>query len=492
MKDIAKTEKRYEIIVDLNPTDDSIEGCFMFCFSHNRYVLRWTKFLFLTVQMVMVVSLYAQMSFLDNRTIKIGVDLNKGGVITFLADSNNLENVVNTHDMGRMIQQSYYSGPSPYGSPHPAYPKWNWNPVAAGDVYGHTSQVVSHSNDGKMLYVKNIPMQWALCGVPAECTFEQWIELDGNVAKVRCRLINARTDSTQQYPASDQELPAVYTQGRLYRLFSYTGSEPFTSGPLVQIKNSGPPWKYFNATENWSALVQDNDWGLGVFSPGVQFTVGGFHEAPGGNPTGYVSPLHKEIIDYNITYVYEYHLILGYLNDIRQYVYRHQPPNMPNYRFEEDRQHFTYENAIDSGWPVRGRLRIYLNQADPFLLAPVGLWKAADVPLLCIRAAYHTENTEAKIYWKNFGDTNFIETKSVPFGVVSDGQYHNYIVNLAMSPNYTGVVTQIRFDPVETISMCDYVDIEAITCKFDSLNIHSCTNFTDFLFLLNDPWLRIN
>ena len=425
---------------------------------------------FLCVQMAAAVSLYAQMSFLDNRTIKIGVDLDKGGVITFLADSNNLINVVNTHDMGRMIQQSYYSGPSPFGKPHPAYPKWGWNPVGAGDVNGFTSRVVSHSNDGQKIYVKTIPMQWALHNVPSECTFEQWIELNGNVAKVRCRLNNARTDGTTQYPGSDQELPAVYTDGRLYRLFSYTGSEPFTNAPLTQIKNSGPPWAYFNATENWSALVQDNDWGLGVFTPGAQFTIGGFHNAPGGNPTGYISPLHKEIIDYNIAYTYEYYLILGHLSDIRGFVYQHRAANLPDYHFSSDRQHFIYENASDTGWPITGKLRVYLDQADPIIYAPVGLWKAADVPALYVRAAYHSANTEAKIYWKNFGDANFTEAKSMSFGIISDCRYRNYVVNLAMSPNYTGVITQIRFDPVGAGAAGNSVDIEALTCEPKRLN----------------------
>jgi hypothetical protein len=432
-----------------------------------------------------------KISYIDNHIIRIGIDLSKGGTIVFLADSNNLINTVNTHDMGRMIQQSYYSGPSPFGSPHPAYPNWGWNPVGAGDVYGFTSQVVSHSNDGHTLYTKSIPKQWALHNVPAECTFEQWIELNGSAAKVRCRLSNARTDGTTQYPGSDQELPAVYTQGQFYRLFSYTGSEPFSGGALTQIQNVGPPWAYFNATENWSALVQDNDWGLGVFSPGVQFTVGGFHNAPGGNPTGYVSPLHKEILDHNITYEYEYYLMLGYLNDIRGYVYRHRPTNTPDYHFKNDRQHFIYENAADTGWPIAGKLRVNLNQANPIIYAPPGLWKASDIPILYIRASYHSTNTKARIYWKNFGDPNFTETKSLSFNIVSDGKYRNYAVNLALSQNYTGVVTQIRFDPAETGAAGDYVDIEAISYKPLAAKTNGSNDKFPDLALFVQQWLEM-
>jgi hypothetical protein len=61
-------------------------------------------------------------------------------------------------------------------------------------------------------------MQWALDNVPGECTFETWITLEGQTAVVRNRLANHRADKSQ-YPAHNQELPAVYTIGKLYRLF---------------------------------------------------------------------------------------------------------------------------------------------------------------------------------------------------------------------------------------------------------------------------------
>ena len=198
----------------------------------------------------------SDMSYINNGVIQVGVDLEKGGTITFLADANNLDvNLINSADLGREIQQSYYSGPQPYGDPHPGWPNWPWNPIGAGDCYGNASEVLEHINDGTTLYVRSIPMQWALDNVPGECTFEKWIELDGNAARVHFRLNNNRSDTTV-YPARHQELPAVYTTDRFHRLFSYTGGAPFTWGPLEHIENSGPPWAYFQGTEKWAALVQ--------------------------------------------------------------------------------------------------------------------------------------------------------------------------------------------------------------------------------------------
>lgn len=270
-----------------------------------------------------------EMSYIENGVVKIGVDLNKGGTITFFADAHNLDvNLVNSADLGREIQQSYYSGPQPYGNPNPGWPNWPWNPIGAGDCYGNPAEVIDHFNDDTTIYVKSIPMQWALNNVPCECTFEKWIEIDGNVAKVHYKFTNNRSDTTV-YPARHQELPAVYTTDRFYRIFTYTGSKPYTWGSLTQIPSTGPPWNYFNATEKWAALVQDNDWGLGVYNPIAQQFAGGFNGTPGqGNPTGsscgYVTPLRTEVIYHDTVYEYDVYLILGYLDDIRAFVYQHE------------------------------------------------------------------------------------------------------------------------------------------------------------------------
>ena len=52
--------------------------------------------------------------FLDNGVIRLGVDLDRGGVISYLSLSGRDENVVNNYDLGRQIQMSFYSGPIPF------------------------------------------------------------------------------------------------------------------------------------------------------------------------------------------------------------------------------------------------------------------------------------------------------------------------------------------------------------------------------------------
>jgi hypothetical protein len=330
----------------------------------------------------------ATVSYLDNGQLKVGVDLNMGGSITYLSKSGTNYNLVNSYDLGRQIQQSYYSGPQPYNpsnNANPNWPNWPWNPIQTGDSYGHPSLVLAHTNTGQSLYVKCRPMQWALNSVPGECTFEFWIQLESNVVIVSNRLVNLRTDTAQQFPAMGQELPAVYTIGKLYRLFSYGGNAPFTGDALTNLVNAGPPWVYWRATESWAALVDANNWGLGVYHPGAVQFVGGFSGTPGvggpyDNPTGYISPLHVEILDTNIVYTYTYHLILGTLQQIRDWVYAQPYRPGCDYQFRSDRQHWSYILTSDSGWPQTNHLRVSLAGGDPQMWGPPCAFYATNVP----------------------------------------------------------------------------------------------------------------
>ncbi len=411
--------------------------------------------------------------------IKIGVDLARGGAISYLSESGSSSSVFNTRDLGRFVQQSYFSGPDPFipagATQHAAYAGWGWNPVQAGDVYGNRSQVLAYTNDGTTLYVRSAPKQWALQDVDSECTMELWITLESNRAHVRNRLSNARSDTTR-YSARHQELPAIYTVGTLYRLFTYTGTTPFTGDSLTQIINSGPPWEYWSSTENWAALVDDQDWGVGVFHPGAYLTAGGFHGPPGvGGPsndsTGYIAPLHTEFIDHNIVYDYRYTLILGDLNnDIRAYVYAHKPNPRPTYVFGDNRQNFYPANLSDPAPPYGGFWPLTLDQADPQIVSPPGWWDAADVARVYIRAAYHTQQNQAEVFFAG-EDGLFTGDKRLPITIIPDGKPHTYEVDLSSHPLYVGVITRLRFDPIVIRTSGDTVDLYSITSEPPSIAI---------------------
>jgi hypothetical protein len=414
-----------------------------------------------------------EISYLDNGTIKLGADLNLGGAITYLSRSSDDTNIINSWDWGRQIQMSYYSGPNPFtpNNKQPA-PEWRalgWNPIQSGDHFGNPSKIIKHTNDGKSLYVQCIPMIWPLDNEPAECTFETWYTLEGPAVHVRARLNNNRSDKTQ-YSARNQELPAVYTNGPFYRLFTYTSDKPFTRDKLSQIDHplgkNNTPWETWPATESWAALVNDDNFGIGVFHPGCYKISGGFAGKPGkggpkDSPTGYISPNRAEILDHNIQHEYQYTLILGDLNSIRDYVYEHaKKPAPPNYVFKEDRQGCTYHHAKDTGWPIQNELHIQPTGQNATLITPESFWQASEAPTLYLRANFKTQNKEARIFWTRHNDRAL---KSMTFPITPDNQYHTYQIPLSQSADYQGIITSLRLELATTSNETDQIKIQSLT-----------------------------
>jgi hypothetical protein len=421
------------------------------------------------------------MSYIQNEFIKVGIDLNLGGSITFLADAKKGENMINNYDWGRQIQMSFYSGPNPYApngkEPLPFWRNLGWNPIQSGDYAGNRSKVLEYKNDGKQLYVKCIPMHWPLDNEPAECTFESWIVLKGNTVQVRSRVVNNREDKTQ-YKGSRQELPAVYTNAPYHRMISYRGDKPFTKDTVSHIKNHNYPkdkeikWAYWHATEGWAANVNDDNYGLGIWNPEIQEFCGGFYgddKFTGGSKkkeTGYIAPRVRDIFDHNITYDYNYVLILGTLDEIRNYVYKNaKKQKLPQYVFTKDRQHWSLENTTDAGWPIENKLVIKLRQ-NATLVSPMMLWNSADAGLLTFTAKYPIGTPQkGKVYLNRFNQPNFDEQLSFEFDAIADGKPHEYRIPLKKSANYNGAFSKIKIVLSTTDAANQTVEVKSIALK---------------------------
>jgi len=416
-----------------------------------------------------------RMEYLDNGIVRIGIDLSIGGAITYFADVKDGVNIVNSYDLGRQVQMSFYSYPIPF-EPNGKKPKdhWKqlgWNPIQSGDCYGNPSKVLEYKNDGKLLYVKCIPMQWPLNNEPGECTFEVWIRLEGPAALVRSRINNNRSDKTQ-YPSRSQEVPAVYTNGPWYRLTTYTGSKPFTKDktsliPIKEKKRGEFPWSRFQATENWAALVNEKGTGVGVWAPGVQSFLGGFAGNPGSGgpkdaPTGYISPISREILDHNIQYEYEYHLIAGSVEQIRNYVYKYNTGPITDFDFSTDRQHWVLENASDSGWPMKGLWHVNLNRDGPRIISPGGCWQADEYSTIEINAAFNTGEPAAYIRFFPFTEDGRTPGTSVSFNVINDSKMHTYRVKLSNAPGYLGAIGQFSLQPCKNGKKGQFVKVQSI------------------------------
>lgn len=406
------------------------------------------------------------MRYLSNGRLRLGVDLSLGGAVTVLEDkAKGDSNMINSHDWGRQIQMSYYSGPNPYigpnnEQPHEAWAKLGWNPIQSGSVGAIKSKTIAFEQlDAKTLRIRCIPMQWPHVNVPGDCLFEVTYTLVAeNAIEMKARIINHRSDKAQ-YTGRHQEMPALYTNGPWYRLLSYTGNEPFSRGPLTTLVDrddgKGWPWLTAYASERWMALVNEKGDGVGLFQPEVTRFLGGFaggdaKKGTGGpkdSPTGYIAPIGSHILDANIDWTYRAYLIVGSVEEIRGFVYEKQTLiSKPEWVFEKERLGWIYHgSARDSGWPIRGGLNItYSAQARGVMAGPEIFWRAADAPVAEIEATFtggvSNRPCVAQLVIRPVDSATAL---IYPVEVIPDGSNRTYRVRLDAQKDYVGAMKQV-------------------------------------------------
>lgn len=270
----------------------------------------------------------------DNGTLVVKFDLTRGGAISWISLSGSERSLVNIADEGRYIQQSYYAGKSidrKTDGQAANWSPWPWNPIQVGDAFRNRAKILDLRQSKDSLYVKCIPMQWDMNNRPAEAEMEQWTKLVGNVLVIRNRLTCHRTDNIYgDSILSDQELPAVYPVSALKILAAYLGPSPFTndtvSKPGVIHLESGFWGRYENVSENWMAFVDDNNFGMAVYNPRCTRFLAGISGVPGkeaaDGSTSYIAPVKKEMLTKNCVYEYEYYIVIGKLDEMRQRIYQ--------------------------------------------------------------------------------------------------------------------------------------------------------------------------
>lgn len=388
--------------------------------------------------------------FIENEYLRLGANLALGGALTYLSEKDK-KNLINSHDWGRQVQMSFYAHPVPFKPDGTEMAEcWRfigWNPIQSGDHYRNRSRVLEYRADSNEIYVKCIPMHWPLNNYPGECTFEVWYRLDGHCVNVTSRINNARPDTTQ-YPARGQELPAVYTNGEWYRGVSYVGKSPFTGDKVTELVTKenglGWPWLTICPTENWSALLDDNDYGLGIYIGSTNYSKIGFFGAKGaGGPkdpqTGYIAPVGIEILDHNITFTYDYSLIIGQLDFIRATAYeKDKLVNRRKYSFEHDRDHFTYKDIKDKGYPTGGCLDFDF-MAGSELRGPLVFFGKDECKNINLDAEFDgkiTGSVICNIYEGLDEKNNEKRTEfAIPFAIDGNGGRANHLIDISSAPD---------------------------------------------------------
>ena len=270
---------------------------------------------------------------IQNSIIRISVDSSKGCSLVEFTDVSSGVNTINTYDLGREVQASFYAGPSGYEGCVWNNQEWPWNPIGSGDTYGNPSTLLGMDVGVDYIACTIIPKQWACNDVDCECTFDIRYTIDNNIVHGAVQLNNNRQDTTD-YGNYLQELPAVYVNGFLYRLFGYVGSAPWTLDTLTEWDASfdGKAWSpgtIYGVSEYFLMFLNsDASFGVGVYNYGkdiVGFN-GGFagQKGSGGSSdsnTGYISPVSDTDLPGSGTYNYNYALIMGDSDTIRKTVY---------------------------------------------------------------------------------------------------------------------------------------------------------------------------
>lgn len=248
--------------------------------------------------------------FLDNGTVRIGIDRSRGACIGFFSESKTKRNLLNHFDEGRFVQQSYYGAKD--GSDWNGKP-WRYNPVQGGSWDGKAGRVLEYDKKRNALYAKIEPRNWGGGEPCPEAVMEEWIKLDGPVAQIRFKLTYTGED---QGTPRHQEMPAVFVDAVLSNLVYVA------EGKLTR-RCPDFPNEYGRAQDEWSAWLDDRDWGLGIDTPGTtEFTCyrhkGNGQTGPDGSACSYISPLRTFALTNGLEVEYEFYLTIGTLDEIRK------------------------------------------------------------------------------------------------------------------------------------------------------------------------------
>ena len=250
--------------------------------------------------------------FINNGQIRLGVKKTSGAGIGWLSRSGSTVNLLDHWDHGRFIQQSYYGKKD--GSMWVKKP-WSWNPVQGGDYQGHAAEVLELSSDKTTLHARIRPRNWAGGELLTDCEMEETIRLEGAVAVVK---FGFQYRGTNSHPVRAQEVPATFVNPAYGTMVIYQGNEPWSGGALT---NSQPGWpnESRKIPVGWVAWVNDQNTGVGVFSPiAKQLTCYRFGTTPQAKGAcSYAAPLVKFAITPGMHFEYEIALALGTPDEMR-------------------------------------------------------------------------------------------------------------------------------------------------------------------------------
>ena len=262
-----------------------------------------------------------ELLFLDNGTVRVGLDRAKGASITWLSWKDYQRNSVNVADPGRLIQQSYYAGHSldrTADGQHTAWSPWTWNPIQGGGVGSWARVLLLEQKDDRTLFGETIPKLWDMPNEEAKALMKQWTRFEPdmpNVLSIQCAIICQREDGDRWGPATEraQELPACYFTRNFSTFKSYLGHGQWRD----ERQAPGPPWGKADPPRKALACFDATGQGVAVFSPSATHPwnfgphADGDTNDPKAGPCVHIAPLSHTNLGPKSTYQYRYWLTVG-------------------------------------------------------------------------------------------------------------------------------------------------------------------------------------
>ncbi|MBR2446607.1 MAG: hypothetical protein IKB28_08095 [Clostridia bacterium] len=270
--------------------------------------------------------------YMENEYFRVGIELAWGGGLSYFADKHapdGLGNLLNNFDTGRLVQQSYYgTSEPPFVCGEFMGNRWGYNPVQGGDRTNAKSKLVDLEITEKSVYIKCRPRDWGHEAWYTPSYMENTYAFDGDVVRVDNRFVDF---SGWEHPKCTQEVPAFYTISYLGNFWFYDGEKPWT-GDALSVRRDLIFWPEDwprhrfplpkGDTETWCAWTDDNDWGIGLYVPGVEKHIGGRHayngtKEPHHAACNYVAPLKSIKLLSFVPLEYSYLIYSGSLSEIR-------------------------------------------------------------------------------------------------------------------------------------------------------------------------------
>lgn len=251
-------------------------------------------------------------AWLDNGRVRLGVNLDAGGCVGWFSPSRSDANLLNTHDEGRYLQQSYYGDPD--GSDWNGKP-WRFNPVQGGSWKGKRSTVLERRIDKDRIYIKTRPRHWATGRDIHDVTMEQWLVLDGDLARLRFRM--SCGDGVRPHQPAHQELPALFVHPRYDTLvFCEAAQRPWRNA-LLTARRPGFPNERVKFSEPWCAWVDKDGRGIGLYFPHAREATTYRYRDGGVSDCSYIAPIQIFALKPGRVFEYDVALAIGTAEQVR-------------------------------------------------------------------------------------------------------------------------------------------------------------------------------